>query len=253
MIKRGRAIKTLTASILGGAMLATVSMPALAEGGIFPSGKPDLSANVALTTDYVFRGISQTGNDPALQGGFDASWGWWYGGVWASNVDFGPGDPADLEIDLYTGVKPTWQNFTFDLGVIFYTYPGVGAPGYDVTEGKLGVGTTLFENLSVGFIGYFADRHYQAYEFAAGYGFTNKWWIFAPSVSALIGFVETDGSFVADDYTYWNAGLTLGFMENWSADIRYWDTDISDTGCANNFLGRSSCDARVVGTIKATF
>ncbi len=30
---------------------------------------------------------------------------------------------------------------------------------------------------------------------------------------------------MATDYTYWNAGLTLGFMENWSADIRYWDTD----------------------------
>ena len=250
MIKRGRAIKTLTAGILGGAMLALVSMPALAEG--WPTGKPDLSANVALTTDYVFRGISQTMSGPAIQGGFDASWGWWYGGVWGTNVDF-PGDPeADLEIDLYTGIKPTWKSLNFDLGVIFYTYPDSNT--LDVTEGKVGVGTTLFESLSVGFTGYFADRNYQAYEFGAGYAFTNKWWIFTPSVSGLIGFLETDGSFQPVDYTYWNAGLTLGFLENWSADIRYWDTDVNDAGCVNDFaLGRDQCDARVVGTIKAVF
>jgi uncharacterized protein (TIGR02001 family) len=200
----------------------------------------------------VFRGISQTLNDPAIQGGFDASWGWWYGGVWGTNVDFGAFEPtADIEIDLYTGVRPVWKNVTFDLGVIFYTYPG--SDSLDVTEGKVGVATTLFENLSVGFTGYFADRNYQAYEFAAGYAFSNKWWIFAPSVSGLIGFLETDGSFQTADYTYWNAGLTLGFLENWSADVRYWDTDFTDAGCAANQFARSVCDARVVGTIKAAF
>jgi uncharacterized protein (TIGR02001 family) len=248
MIKRGRAIKTLTASILGGAMLAAVSAPASAEG--WGSGPPALSANVALTTDYVFRGISQTGNDPALQGGFDASWGWWYGGVWGSNVDFGAADPynADLEIDLYTGIKPTWKNITFDLGAIFYTYPGVGDDGLDIVEGKAGVSTTLWESLGVGFTGYFADRGYQAYEFYGGYSFAQKWWMFAPSVSALIGFVETDGSYVAADYTYWNAGLTLGFWDkpNLSFDVRYWDTD-NGTGCGQ------LCDARAVGTLKAAF
>jgi uncharacterized protein (TIGR02001 family) len=246
MIKWGRAITTLTAGILGGAMLAAVAVPASAEG--WGSGPPTLSANVALTTDYVFRGISQTGNDPALQGGFDASWGWWYGGVWASNVDFGDGDPADLEIDLYTGIRPTWKSFTFDLGVIGYEYPGVGTSGYDITEGKLGVSTTLWENFGVGATGYFSDRDYQAYEFYGGYSFAQKWWMFKPSVSALIGFVETDGSYIAGDYTYWNAGLTLGFWDkpNLSVDVRYWDTD-DGTGCG------TLCDSRAVGTLKATF
>ena len=39
------------------------------------------------------------------------------------------------------------------------------------------------------------------------------------------------------DYTYWNAGLTLGFMDHWSADVRYFDTDYSDAECAVNSGG----------------
>ena len=58
----------------------------------------------------------------------------------------------------------------------------------------------------------------------------------------------------ADDYTYWNAGLTLGFLDHWSADIRYYDTDYNDDQCFAHSGGReSNCDARAVGTIKATF
>ena len=42
---------------------------------------------------------------------------------------------------------------------------------------------------------------------------------------------------IVPDYTYWNAGLTLGFMERWSADIRYWDTNYSDAECFINSGG----------------
>ena len=52
---------------------------------------------------------------------------------------------------------------------------------------------------------------------------------------------------------YWNAGLTLGFYERWSADIRYYDTDYNSTQCFAQSGGRDNCDARAVGTIKATF
>ena len=42
-------------------------------------------------------------------------------------------------------------------------------------------------------------------------------------------------------------------MKNWSADIRYWDTVYSQTGCFTNSRGRDNCNATAVGTIKATF
>ena len=53
---------------------------------------------------------------------------------------------------------------------------------------------------------------------------------------------------------YWNAGLTLGFLEHWSADVRYCDTDYNETRLPpHGGFGRHNCDARAVGTIKATF
>jgi uncharacterized protein (TIGR02001 family) len=90
-----------------------------------------LSANVTLTSDYVFRGISQTGGDPAIQGGFDYTHAsGFYAGTWASNVgwieDFQAYDKGNMEIDFYGGFRgPIGKSdFTFDVGGIYYMYPG---------------------------------------------------------------------------------------------------------------------------------
>jgi hypothetical protein len=47
--------------------------------------------------------------------------------------------------------------------------------------------------------------------------------------------------------------IGIGFLEHWSADIRYYDTDYNADECFVNSGGRNNCDARAVGTIKATF
>ena len=91
-----------------------------------------------------------------------------------------------------------------------------------------------------------------AIEGSVGYTWTGKLWnFFTPSVSALVGFQSYE--YNADDYVYWNAGLTLGFLERWSADIRYYDTDYNSNQCLAQSGARDNCDARAVGTIKATF
>ena len=59
------------------------------------SAELETSANVALTTDYVWRGTSQADNGPAIQGGFDLTAGGFYGGVWGSNVDIDDDDLAN--------------------------------------------------------------------------------------------------------------------------------------------------------------
>ncbi len=88
----------------------------------------DVSANVAFTSDYVFRGISQTGEDPAIQGGFDFKHAsGFYAGVWGSNVKFNPAvDDASLETDLYAGFAGTLgdSGLGWDVGAIYYAYPG---------------------------------------------------------------------------------------------------------------------------------
>jgi uncharacterized protein (TIGR02001 family) len=91
----------------------------------------DLSANVALVSDYRFRGISQTDTNAAIQGGFDASFEpGFYLGTWASSIDFGDGNDTGsfgtMEIDYYTGwAGPIGDtDFAIDVGYAYYQYPG---------------------------------------------------------------------------------------------------------------------------------
>ena len=104
-----------------------------------------LSANVSLVSNYVFRGVSQTQNGPAIQGGFDYSHAsGFYIGTWASNVDWvsqGYMTNNSMEIDLYGGFKGAVDDFGYDVGVITYYYPGdeiSGANDPNTTEIYLG-------------------------------------------------------------------------------------------------------------------
>lgn len=90
-----------------------------------------ITGNVALTSDYRYRGLSQTRFEPALQGGADYTHtaSGLYAGVWASTIkwidDFG-GD-ANVEIDLYGGKRGELApNFSYDVGGLFYAYPSNG-------------------------------------------------------------------------------------------------------------------------------
>ena len=104
------------------------------------------SATFTFTTDYLFDGVSQTQGDddddfnPAAQASFDVSGdNGFYAGIWASNVDFGDSDPADIEIDYYLGFTGEFaEGWGWDVGALYYSY--TGAPtSYDYAEGKLGV------------------------------------------------------------------------------------------------------------------
>lgn len=109
----------------------TTSSKALVAGSLMlASGiaAADVSFNAALTSDYRFRGVSQSAQDPAIQGGVDFSQNGFYLGAWGSTIDFdgGPGnDPdANLEVDLYGGYKWTAAGVEWDVGVLHYAYPG---------------------------------------------------------------------------------------------------------------------------------
>ncbi|MCV2886358.1 TorF family putative porin [Aestuariibacter sp. AA17] len=82
------------------------------------------STTVTATSDYMFNGVSQTDNNPAIQGSIDYSAeSGWYAGTWASNVDFG--DETDVEWDVYAGNY--WQltpEIGLDAGIAYYTYHG---------------------------------------------------------------------------------------------------------------------------------
>ncbi|MEO5377375.1 MAG: TorF family putative porin [Magnetococcus sp. DMHC-6] len=126
-------------------LLTLTNLPSSALAGTTVNGF-DLSANVALTSDYVWRGISQTDENPALQGGFDVNHeSGLYLGVWGSNVDFNDGDEATMELDLYGGFAKKFPiGLGVDVGLIHYDYPGAKkALEYDFEEYYLGVNYVL--------------------------------------------------------------------------------------------------------------
>jgi uncharacterized protein (TIGR02001 family) len=86
--------------------------------------KSDLgvSANVAMTSNYVWRGMTQSDDSPAVQGGFDLDYKGVYVGVWGSNVKF-TGSDASMELDAYGGYKNEISGIGYDIGYIQYAYP----------------------------------------------------------------------------------------------------------------------------------
>jgi uncharacterized protein (TIGR02001 family) len=141
----------------GVAALALMAMQPSAMAGGSVKDEPEAraftwSVNIAGTTDYVFRGVSQTAEDPTIQGGVDIGYGILYAGIWGSGVDFGDALSSDIEIDYYAGIKPVWGPVTFDLGVIYYTYPGSSDEGaeLDYVEIKVGASGQFIPNLTTG-------------------------------------------------------------------------------------------------------
>ena len=119
-----RTLKWLAAALLAGICALGLLPGGEARADEAQPGALHLSANVGLTSNYIFRGITQSNNGAAIQGGFDVTNGWLYAGAWGSNVDFGAAIPnADLELDLYGGVRPVIGSTTFDAGFIYYKYP----------------------------------------------------------------------------------------------------------------------------------
>lgn len=100
--------------------------PVYAQEAAAPAASP-LSFNVSLTSDYRYRGISQTRLKPALQGGADYAFdSGFYIGTWASTIKWikdGGGD-SDVEIDVYGGYKTEIaKGLTLDVGLLQYLYP----------------------------------------------------------------------------------------------------------------------------------
>ncbi|HBK44932.1 MAG TPA: hypothetical protein DDZ67_00555 [Xanthomonadaceae bacterium] len=111
--------------------LFSLSTTAVAQDQEEESSSP-FSGTFAVTNDYVFRGVSQTNEDPAFQAGltYTSPIGL-YVGTWASNVDFGPGDP-DWEVDGFVGYAVDFsENWNFDVVLNRYNYPGAGASNYN--------------------------------------------------------------------------------------------------------------------------
>ncbi|NJC32690.1 uncharacterized protein (TIGR02001 family) [Sphingomonas jejuensis] len=97
--------------------------PAAVPAGMPPEEATSLSANLSVVSDYVFRGVSQSDGDPAIQASVEvAAPSGFYAGTFASNST--AYDGADVEVDLYGGYRFDLAGIGLDAGVISYLYPG---------------------------------------------------------------------------------------------------------------------------------
>lgn len=137
-------IRGLTAAtVLAGSALAAV--PAYAEEETAPPSEVTITGNVALVTDYRFRGISLSGGDPAIQGAINVNHSsGLYVGAWASSLEESLGY-GSTETDIYAGwTGPLGSAVTADVGLLYYVYfnSGVG-DDLNVFEPYASLSTTL--------------------------------------------------------------------------------------------------------------
>ena len=186
-----------------------IAVCTLISGGLAaPSFAAEFSGNVALTTDYRFRGISQGDRSPAIQGGFDLETeSGFYVGTWASNVTF---SGASLELDIYGGFGGDFtENSSYDVGVLYYAYPEDDSTELDGSGNR--------------------DLDYVEIYGSVSFGDATLGLAYSPDY-----FFETDSFiYLYGDYSY-------ALAENWSLDVHY-GINMFDDDAAGAEFGIGTC------------
>lgn len=225
----------------GATGIAAANEPLISADG-FPG---EFSANVALTSEYYFRGVSQTDDAPAIQGGFDwsaevGSGVGVYLGAWGSNVDFNEGgtvDGATVEIDFYGGLTGDIGNtgIGWDVGLIYYAYPGAAdALDYDFVEVQ---GALSYD---LGFASTAVSLNYSPDNFGgSGEAYYLKGGVDVPvgkylTISAHVAkqWIEKNDVFGLPNYIEWGIGGTVNVM-GFDVNLAWTDTDHSDSECSD--------------------
>ena len=116
---------SLTAALLAGTMLTT------------PVVAAEISGNVGATTDYIWRGNTQSNGDASLSGGIDVDFGNGFAvGTWVGSLGESDTDDANYEVDLYGSYsfEGPFSGLSYEIGYISYQYPGVAGSADDFSE-----------------------------------------------------------------------------------------------------------------------
>jgi uncharacterized protein (TIGR02001 family) len=199
-----KAIKLTLCAAVATAVMGFAGAAAAQDG-------PTVSYNIGLATDYVFRGVDQTGagEDGQVFAGADLTAGQFYAGVWVSNT--GAGGSELFEGDLYAGFKPVLGGVTLDLGAIYYGYNGANNGLSDV-ELKAGASVPAGA-ATLGAVVYYGPSN-------NGFGGRDTTYIEGNVAFALGNF--DDG---LTNYITWNAGVSYPITDKVALDARYIGTE----------------------------
>jgi uncharacterized protein (TIGR02001 family) len=250
----------------------------------------DFEVGAQLTTDYIFRGITQSNHHPSVWAHGELRYNisdmfQVYAGVSGESIKLSNTLPGpSLELDGYGGVRVTVGNFGLDLGGIYYGYPNTptgivglttlnpvfspapiswfelyGKPSYTVTD-WLSVGANFFYTPS--YLGTGAQGEYLSatakvtlpYGFSVSGEFGRQWLGSVDPVWVATGSLAVNPGFVVGklpSYNYWNVGASYTYKFV-TFDVRYHGTDLSRAATAH-LTGNANNGANVFGQNRSTY
>ena len=246
----------------------------------------DIAFGGGIASDYIFRGITQSKHSASGTAYFEPHYKEFYLGIagsgidWPSGGNFGLNSPS-AEVDLYGGWRPTVGKWSFDLGYIYYLYPGsvkAGPPLFGFTSdfgeiyGKATYAVT--DALSIGGSIYYSPNLLNYHKTSEYYEVNAKYVIpssyFAKDWGAYIsgaygrfnvakgpttfsmGVAAPFTNFAIPSYNTWNAGLALTYKV-FTLDLRYSDTSIHGVQCIEFWNADPAVSTGVNGWCKAAF
>ena len=225
------------------------------------------SGNVSLTSDYVFRGVSQTNQEPALQGGVEyAAESGAYIGTWGSSISWlsdlsttAAPLSSNLELDVYGGYRGKFSEaVSYDVGALYYWYPGDFPSGFnsaDTLELYAGVTVAASDKVSLGAKYSVSTTDLFGYVDSDGSGYLDLSANFSVGAGVTIGahagkqWIEGNAAF---EYTDWKLGVTKSFENGVSIGLAYTGTDADDALYTNPF-GNKVADDTVALTVTKAF
>lgn len=208
------------------------------------------SANVNVTSDYLFRGITQTYGEAAIQGGIDWDSGaGFYVGTWASNVGGtfidntatpAVSNDAENEVDIYAGYAGEAGGLSYDISYWLFRYTQEDFfPDYEELALGLGYGPVSFTFVQAFDVGFTPeDSPYYAIAYDG-------------SISESVGFNITIGHWDLDngaDYTHYDATITKSFNDVWEMGF-----GVSDNNTDDDPAGNLNNDLTIVVNVGASF
>ena len=239
-------------SLMVAALLGTFAAPAavMAEEAAAPASPHTISYNVGLYSQYIFRGLTQTGENAALQGGVDYTHSsGFYLGSWGSNIswleDAGAYKNSSLELDVYGGFKKELgeTGIVYDLGLLQYIYPGNNRSGF------VNANTTEV----YGALGWKWVTAKYSYALTNAFGTADSKGADYIELNGAVPILDTGLTAIAHigrqkfkdatddaDYTDWKIGLTKSWTNGINVGGYYTDTDADKNfyRLAGEFIGK---------------
>lgn len=246
--------------------IATAMVGMLVLAGASFGAHAGTSGSITLTSDYVFRGVTQTDKDPSLQGGVEyAADSGVYVGTWGSNISWLSDASttlapisSSLELDVYGGYRGSFSDaVSYDMGALYYWYPGDYPAGFnraDTLELYAGVTVAASEKVSLGAKYSYAATDLFGYTNSDGSGYldltanialADNW-----SIGAHAGkqWIEGNSAF---QYSDWKLGVTKSYESGFAVGLAYSDTDADSALYTNAFGNRIAGSALVLSIAKS--